>query len=291
MKRKYTLQIFLVDVLYDIAGSTLLSIGLSSFAAPKEIAPGGVSGIAVIVNHLAGIPLGTVTMCLNIPLILLAWRFLGRDFTLKTLKSVFILSAILNYVMPFVPIYNGDYILSALLGGVLMGSGLACIFMRNSTTGGTDILSRLIQLKFRSAPIGKTMLMVDAVILGTSVLVFHNIEAGLYGLICIFASAKTLDSILFGLNTGKVLLIISPKEQEISRAIIEQMDRGVTFLKAEGAYSGQAKDMLLCAIRAQEYHKAREIVRDLDPNAFVIVAEASEILGEGFRYITEEKVT
>ncbi len=291
MKKKYTLQTFAVDVLYDIVGNTLFSIGLSCFAAPKEIAPGGVSGIAVIVNYLTDIPLGTITMCLNIPLILLAWRFLGREFTLKTLKSVFILSVILNYVMPFIPVYGGDYILSALLGGVLMGAGLSAVFMRNSTTGGTDILSRLIQLKFRSAPIGKTMLMVDAVILCTSVFVFHNIEAGLYGLICIFTSAKTLDSILFGLNTGKVIMIISAKEKEISQAIIEQMERGVTFLKAEGAYSRQPKDMLLCAIRSQEYHKVSEIVRDLDPNAFVIVAEASEIMGEGFRYITEDKVT
>ena len=291
MKQKYNAKTFAIDVLYDIVGNVIFSIGLSSFAAPKEIAPGGVSGIAVIVNDLTGVPLGTITMCINIPLILLAWKFLGREFTLKTLKSVFFMSVILNYVAPLIPVYGGDYILSALLGGVLIGTGLAIVFMRGSTTGGTDILSRLIQLKFRGVPIGKAMMTVDAVILCASVVVFQNIEAGLYGLICIFTSARTLDSILFGLNTGKVVMIISAKEQEISKAIIDQMERGVTFLKSEGAYSRQPRDMILCAIRAQEYHKLNEIVRAADPNAFVIVAEASEILGEGFRYITEDKVT
>lgn len=291
MQKKYTIITLLVDILYDVMGSILFSIGLNSFAVPKEIAPGGVSGIAVMVNALFGVPLGVVTMTVNIPLLLLAWHFLGRKFAVKTLKSVFILSMVMDLVAPLVPIYTGDYILAALLGGVLMGAGLGIIFTRGSTTGGTDIISRLIQHRFRHIPIGKTMMGVDVVILATSIFVFHNIEAGLYGLISIFTSTRVIDSILFGLNTGKMVLIISNQEKKISRSILDDLGRGVTFLKAEGAYSGRLKDIMLCAVRPHEYHRLAELVRELDPNAFIIAAEASEILGEGFRYITEEKVT
>lgn len=291
MKKKYTAFTLLVDILYDIAGSILFSVGLNAFAAPKQIAPGGVSGLAVIANALFGLPLGVVTMTVNIPLLILAWRFLGREFTLKTLKSVFILSMIMDAAAPLVPVYRGDYILAALLGGVLMGSGLGVIFTRGSTTGGTDIVSRLIQRHFRHVPIGRAMMAVDIVILAASMLVFRNIEAGLYGLICIFTSTRVVDGILFGLNTGKMVLIISPYEEQISRAILEDLGRGVTLLKAEGAYSGRMRDIVLCAVRPQEYHRLSELVRGIDPNAFVIAAEASEIWGEGFRYITEEKVT
>ncbi len=282
---------FLVDLLYDIGGSTIFSIGLSCFAAPKEIAPGGVSGIAVMINYLTDIPLGTLTLLMNIPLTILAWIFLGKAFTIKTLKSVFVLSMILNYAMPFVPVYEGDYIIAALLGGVMMGAGLAAVFMRGSTTGGTDIVCRLIQLRYRHVPIGKVMMAVDFVVLASSVLVFHNIEAGLYGLICIYTMDKTIDAILCGLNTGKMVLVISEKEREIGQSIMDEMDRGVTYLKAEGAYSGKEKDMVLCAVRSSEYPRIAEVVKRHDPNAFVIAADTSEILGEGFRYITEEKVT
>lgn len=291
MKKKYSAITLLADILYDIAGSILFSIGLNSFAAPKQIAPGGVSGLAVIANALTGVPLGAVTMTVNIPLLLLAWHFLGRKFTLKTLKSVFILSMIMDIAAPLIPVYTGDYILAALLGGVLIGAGLGIIFTRGSTTGGTDIVSRLVQRRFRHVPIGKAMMAVDMVILAASMLVFHNIEAGLYGLICIFTSTRVVDGILFGLNTGKMVLIISAYEKEISRAVLEDLGRGVTFLKAEGAYSGRMRDIVLCAVRPQEYHRLGELVRGIDPNAFVIAAEASEIWGEGFRYITEEKVT
>lgn len=280
-----------VDILFDIVSGIAFAIGLSSFSSPNQIAPGGVSGIAVLVQHLLYLPLGTIMMALNIPLLLLAWRFLGKTFTLNTLKTVAIHTAILNLGDRLLPAYKGEYIIAALFGGVLIGVSLAMVFMRNSTTGGGDIISRLVQLRFRHVPIGKMMMCFDVLVLAASMVVFRNIESGLYGLISIFTTSKVIDSILYGLNTGKVLLIISPMEREIAKDIMDTLDRGVTFLSGTGAYSGKEKQVLMCAVRAPEYHALEEIVKKHDPEAFVLTLEAGEIQGEGFRPITQEKVT
>ena len=280
-----------VDILFDIAGGLVYSVGLTCFVAPANIAHGGVSGISVIINYLTDIPLGTLTLAINIPLLLMAWKFLGRGFTLRTLKSVLIQVIFTDLFAFYLPVYQGEAILAALFGGVGIGIGLALVFMRGSTTGGTDIISRLIQLRFRHLPIGKLMFIVDMSVLLLSMAVFRNIEVGLYGMITIFTASRLVDSLLYGLYTGKLVLIISGKEREICRRIMDRLDRGVTFLKGEGGYSGQEKQVLLCAVRPPEYHQVEEITRELDPDAFIITLQATEILGEGFRPINEEKVT
>lgn len=280
-----------VDIVYDIASALFFAVGLSCFSAPNQIAPGGASGVAVLVRHLVGLPLGTVTLLINIPLLLLAWRFLGRSFTLKTLKTVAIQTVMLNYVAPYFPIYQGEHIIAGLFGGVFIGVALALVFMRGSTTGGGDIVSRLTQLRFRHVPIGKMMLAFDMLVLVASMLVFRNIEAGLYGLISIYATSRVVDGMLYGLDNGKVLLVISPQQKEIANQILEKLGRGVTFLEGQGAYSGQQRQVLMCAVRSPEYHSVEEIIRGLDPDAFVLTLEAGEIQGEGFRPITQEKVT
>ena len=232
---------FLLDVLYDGAGGAVFAIGLGCFVGPAQIAPGGVSGLSIIINYLTGLPVGSLNMGINIPLLLLAWRFLGRRFTLKTLRSVFIQSVMIDLVGLWLPVYAGDRIMSALFGGVAIGVGLAPVFMRGSTTGGTDIVSRLIQLRFRHVSIGKLLFMVDTAVLLLSVAVFRNIETGLYGMITIYTSNRILDGILYGLDTGKVVLVISEKNQQIAQQVMDRLERGATFLQAEGAWSGQEK--------------------------------------------------
>lgn len=290
-RRRLDFKKLTVDLVFDIVSGLAFAVGLSVFSAPNQIAPGGVSGIAVLIQHLFGLQLGTVMMALNIPLLLLAWRFLGRAFTLKTLKTLAIHTLILNYVAPLFPLYEGDHIMAGLFGGVFIGGSLAMVFMRASTTGGGDIISRLMQLKFHHISIGKMMFFFDLVVLVASAMVYQNIEAGLYGLISIYTTAKVVDGILYGLDTGKVLLVISPKQQEIAQAIMDTLNRGVTFLDGVGAYSGQQKQVLMCAVRAPEYHSVEEIIRSLDPDAFVLTLEAGEIQGEGFRALTQQKVT
>lgn len=282
---------FALDLLYTVAGAAILAVGVSCFVGPAQIAPGGVSGLSILVNFLTDLPVGAVNLAFNIPLILLAWKFLGRRFTLRTLVTVLIQSVLMDVITLWIPVYTGERIMAALFGGVASGVGLALVFMRGSTTGGTDIVSRLLQLRYRHLSIGRLLFSVDVVVLLLSVAVFRNIEAGLYGMIAIFASGKVLDNILYGLDTGKVLLVVSGKNQEIAARIMETLKRGVTFLHGSGAWSGAERQVLLCAVRAQQCYRVEEIVRGVDKEAFVIVLEATEIAGEGFRPITEDKVS
>ncbi len=282
---------FALDLLYTVAGAAILAVGVSCFVGPAQIAPGGVSGLSILVNFLTDLPVGAVNLAFNIPLILLAWKFLGRRFTLRTLVTVLIQSVLMDVITLWIPVYTGERIMAALFGGVASGVGLALVFMRGSTTGGTDIVSRLLQLRYRHLSIGRLLFSVDVVVLLLSVAVFRNIEAGLYGMIAIFASGKVLDNILYGLDTGKVLLVVSGKNQEIAARIMETLKRGVTFLHGSGAWSGTERQVLLCAVRAQQCYRVEEIVRGVDKEAFVIVLEATEIAGEGFRPITEDKVS
>ena len=282
---------FVLDLLYTVAGAAILAVGVSCFVGPAQIAPGGVSGLSILVNFLTDLPVGAVNLAFNIPLILLAWKFLGRRFTLRTLVTVLIQSVLMDVITLWIPVYTGERIMAALFGGVASGVGLALVFMRGSTTGGTDIVSRLLQLRYRHLSIGRLLFSVDVVVLLLSVAVFRNIEAGLYGMIAIFASGKVLDNILYGLDTGKVLLVVSGKNQEIAARIRETLKRGVTFLHGSGAWSGAERQVLLCAVRAQQCYRVEEIVRGVDKEAFVIVLEATEIAGEGFRPITEDKVS
>ncbi|WP_312640586.1 YitT family protein [Hydrogenoanaerobacterium sp.] len=278
-------KVWLTDIIFDIVGASLYAVGVHMFTAPNHIAPGGVTGIATIVNYLWGIPIGTVSLLINIPLLFLSFQLLGKSMTVKTLKSVLVMSLVLDVMGIFLPPYTKNPLLAALFGGVGIGAGLALIFMRGATTGGTDIVARLLQRKFPYLPIGRAMLMVDCVVLITSSFVYQQLESALYGLITIFTCSRVLDSLLYGVDVGKMVLVISEKSEEISKVIIHDLDRGATLLAGKGAYSGNDKYVVLSAVRKNQFHKLKNMVYDVDPRAFIIVAEAGEIMGEGFKPI------
>lgn len=279
---------FMTDILYDLAGCLLLSISITCFSAPNNIAPGGVTGLSILGNYLFDIPISVFTFALNIPLLILAWRFLGREFTLKTMKSVLILTALLQLIeMLNVPVYKGDIILAAVYGGVLSGAGIAMVFMRSSTTGGTDIASRLIQLKVPAMSVGKLILCVDALVLITAAFVYQNIENALYGLIEIFASTSLIDSLLYGLDTGKFMMIMTKRPDEISRGVIERLNRSCTLLEGKGSFTKREQPVVMCVVRKAQYFELKRIVHDIDPKAFMVALEASEIVGEGFKDIEQ----
>lgn len=280
-----------MDILFDLVGGFIFAVGLNCFTNPNQIAPGGVSGVSVILNHLFGLPLGAVIFGINIPLLLLAWRFLGRDFTLRTLKTLAIQSVVVDQIAARLPVYQGDMILAALFGGLCIGFGIALIFLRGSTTGGTDIVSRLIQLRWPFVPIGRAMLAVDAVVVAASMIVFRNIEVGLYALINIFVSSRVIDAVMGGINTGRMILIVSEQHMAISQQIMEKMGRGATLLEASGAYSGAGRKVVLCAVRNNEYPRLKEIVREADPHAFLITTNVTEVLGEGFASLNQKNLT
>lgn len=275
----------LTDLLFDVMGSCLFAIGMQMFVAPNQIAPGGFSAIAVVLNYLFGIPIGTCSFLLNIPVLLLGLKFLGKTFTVKTMTTVVVMSILTNAMYYAVPPYSGDALLAALFGGAMMGAGLALVFMRDSTTGGVDILSRLIQRRVPYVPMGRLLLILDLIVIGISALVFGRLETVLYSLVCVYVSAFTVDSVLCGMERGKMVYILSPKTEQIAGRIIQELDRSGTFLQAKGAYSGEQAQALLVALRIQQYHHLKQIVHETDPNAFMIVTDSTEVLGEGFKPI------
>lgn len=285
---KGKVKTFWLDCLYDFVGSCLYGVGILSFTAPNHIAPGGVSGIATLLNYLFGVPIGAMNFAINIPLVVIAYLVLGKAFTAKTLKSVFIMSVVLDYVIIYLPPYQGNHLLAALFGGVFMGIGLGIVFMRGSTTGGTDILGKLFQLKAPHVPIGRMMFFIDVVVLTAAAFVYKNIEASLFGLISMYASAQMMDSILYGLENGKMVHIVSKKNQEIVKDIITDLNRSATILDGKGAYSGQKTDVIMVVVRKTEFFKLKTLVRRHDPDAFIVVSEANEIIGDGWKPIDKE---
>ncbi|MEM1484065.1 YitT family protein [Oscillospiraceae bacterium PP1C4] len=276
-----------LDMLFNLAGCGLFAIALHVFVAPNQIAPGGVSGLSVVLNYLTGLPIGIWSFIINIPLLLIGTKFLGWWFTGKTLVTVVTLSVMIDYVVVFLPEYTGDALLASLFSGALMGTGLAIVFMRGSTTGGSDIVSRLVQLKYPHIQLGKMLLAIDVVVILISTAVFNNIETALYSMVVVFTSAKVVDSVLYGLDTGKLVYVMSRKSVEISKEVLTELQRGCTLLKSTGAFTQNDSQVLLVAVRRSQYFQLKRIVHTIDPTAFIIVTDSSEVIGEGFNPITK----
>jgi len=288
------IKTLLMDILFDIAGSMLIGISVNCFTAPNHMAPGGVTGIATLINYLTDMPIGTVSFLINVPLMIIAFKYLGVRFSAYTLKSMTILSLcvdLVGIIMEQIGYagYIGNPLLASLAGGVITGTGLALVFLRGSTTGGLDIVSRLLKKKYPHMSMGRLLFLADFCVLASSVVIYGNIESGLYGIICIFANSRMLDTVLYGGDKGKSIMIVSEKYYEIAKAINNEVNRGVTLLSGQGAYSEQDRKVILCAVRHNQYPSVKRVVHNIDPNAFIIVNEATEILGMGFRPIEIEQ--
>ena len=271
------------DLIYDLAGAFLQALGVWCFIEPCMIAPGGVSGMALLVNYLTAVPVGTMALVLNIPLLISSYVCLNRRMTWKTIQTVLIMSLILDGVVtPLFPQYVGDKLLSSVFGGILVGMGMAMIFMRDSTTGGGDILAKLLQERFPYMHTGYALMMTDAVVIAASVLVFGKLEAALYGLISMVATTQTIDAILYGMNKGAMVMIHSEKNREIAEEIMQRLNRGTTLFKSVGGFSKQERETLLCVIDRKQFYLVKEIAYAHDPRAFVVVSETKETYGEGF---------
>lgn len=272
-----------LDLLYDILGGFLQAIGLHCFIDSIDIAPGGATGLAILLNRFTHLPLGTLTFMINVPLLIASWIWLGKDRTLKTFKTVAILTFILDFIVtPYVPIYQGDKLVSCIFGAVMVGASLAVVFMRGSTTGGGDIMAKLLQ-KFRPHMQTSTAVMLtDLVIIAASMVVFQNIESGLYGLINMVLGSYVIDMILYGTNKSTMITVMSAHNQEIAEALMDVLERGVTFYKSRGAYSGREGEALICVVDRKQFYKAKKLIYGIDSKAFLIVSEAKEVYGEGF---------
>ena len=272
-----------LDALHLLPGTFLYAGGIYCFTAPNEIAPGGVSGISTMINALTGIPMGVLTMSINIPLLLLAFFFVGKKFAVKTLISIGWISVFMDLVLVHLPVYRGDMILGAIFGGVCMGVGLALVFMRDFTTGGSDIVAKLVQSKRPDMQMGQLILLVDVCVVLMSGFVYGRIESVLYAGITIFLYTRVVDFVLYRKGSGKVIFIISRKGREIARQIILECHRGVTVLNGRGAYTGLPSNVLIVAIRSRDYYRLKTVTEGIDNRAFIIASDCGEIHGNGFR--------
>ena len=273
---------------FYLLGSVLYALSVNIFTAPNQIAPGGVTGVATLLNYAFHLPIGTMILVINLPLLIAAWYKCGAAFTVRTLIVTVLSSAIIDGTARFLPPFRGDKILVALFGGVLAGAGLGLIYLRGATTGGSEVVARLLERRLRHIPIGRLILLVDAVVVAAPALVYKQLERALYAMVLIFVSTSIMDAIVYGGDTGRMLLVMSRKEELLCRKILEEMGRGVTLLNATGAYTGEDKRVLLCAVRRSEMYQLRTLVQDCDPDAFLIVVSTEEVLGEGFKRIEQK---
>lgn len=290
MKSKsYALEM-LWDSFLVLLGTAVYAFGLYYFVEPSNTAPGGVSGIALLVNYATGFPVGIASALINFPLLILGLVFLGKEFILKTLLSVASFTVIYDYILtPLnIPYYGGERLMASLYGGVVTGVGLGLVFYAAGSTGGTDIVTKLVQRRFPHMQLGRILLIVDLAIVGASVIVYRSIESALYAVIVIYANTQLINLVVYGGDSGRLLYILSAHYREITDAILSTVDRGVTLLHGEGGYTGEEKKVVLCAVRKNEYHKVKKLVRGIDPDAFIIAAESFEVEGEGFKAMGED---
>lgn len=269
-----------VDYTLIIVGAFIMGFAIKNMYDPVNLVTGGVSGVAIIMKELAHVPLWVTNTVLNIPLFLAAWKIKGWGFIKRTAVATVALSVSL-YVIPETHILTDDIFLAALFGGIISGIGTGLVFMFSATTGGTDMLAALIQRKLRQYSIAQIMQVLDGMVVLAGAAVF-GVQYALYALIAIFCVSKISDGILDGMKFSKQAFIISDHYQEIANAIMIRMERGVTSLDGNGMYSGQEWKILFCVVAPKEIVKIREIVREFDPGAFVIVSDVREVFGEGF---------
>ena len=268
------------DYLAITVGTILIAFAIKNIFDPVSMVTGGVSGAAIILKELWQVPLWLTNTVLNIPLFLAAFRMMGWQFIGRTLYSTAMLSAAL-YVLPEMGLVKEDMILSALFGGVLSGVGTGLVFLGGCTTGGTDMMAALIQKYMRHYSIAQIMQFIDGLIVIVGMYVF-GIQRALYAIIAVYLVTKVSDSLIEGLKFSKQTFIVTEKPDEVARVIMEDLDRGATGICGKGMYSGQEKTIIFCVVNKKEIVKLKELVDDIDPNAFVIVSDAREVHGEGF---------
>ncbi len=283
MHKKRTLKQYLVDYLIITMGSALMAFSVNFFLEPHHIVPGGVTGIAMMLNFaFEQIPIGATILVLNVPLFALSWRFAGHRFLIYTIYGTLASSVFID-LTAHLPHSDVEPLLAAIFGGLVMGGGLGLVFTRGATTGGSDVAARLLKLVFPHMQMGKLMLAVDICIIGLSGFVFGDIKSVLYATVTLYVMTTTTDAILYGLDTARVAYVISDHVKGVVDVVTKELDRGATLLHGEGGYTGDPKKVVLCAIKRNQIAQLKEVVKEVDPDAFIILTEAHEVLGEGFR--------
>ena len=280
-----------IDILFDIVGCVLYGAGIYNFAYASNFAPGGVSGLAILTNHLTkglsfapnGIPIGMAMVLINIPIIIICFKALGPAYFARSVKTILFSSLIVDYLMPHLWLYRGEPMLAAIFGGILAGAGLACIYMRDSSTGGSDFVILSIQKKNPQLSLGAVSMGVDGIVILLGGIVYGTVDAALYGLLMTITYSIIIDKIMLGNDSRKQLTIITSKGTEISQRVTHEIQRGVTIISGRGGYTGAEKDLLICACSKSEVFKIKRIAHEMDKNSFVMVSSIDAAYGKGFK--------
>ena len=272
-----------VDILYFFVGAIIYSVSVNMFLSPNGISPGGFTGVAAVINHITNIPTGTMLFIFNIPILILGYIKMGGVFILKTSFVTVLVSLSLDISASLLPIVRADGILVSMFGGILMGIGLSLILLRGATTGGIDIIAKFVNRKYRHLSVGKIILMADGIVILLNALVYKNAESALYSIVAMYMGTRLMDILLYGADKGKIIYIITKSPDEICNEINHSVGRGVTKLSVIGGYTGETKIMLMCTVRVHEVAAIHDLVKQYDDRAFMVVSDAGEIIGEGFK--------
>lgn len=287
---KHTVRHYVKSYAVITLGSILYALAYNIFYAPNLVAMGGLTGLGQVLNAIIPVlPVGTTVFVMNVPLFFLGWKYIGGHLLVSSLYAMTFSSFaidVLDMIYQFPPM---DTMLAAIFGGALLGLGIGLVFSKGATTGGTDLIARLLKLKFAWLPMGTLVLIPDFIVIALAAMAFGKVETALYGIVSLFITTKVMDMVLYGLDSSKVAYIISDSCKEITDAVMA-MDRGATILHGEGAYSGDEKKVLMVAFKQKEIVPLKEKVNEIDPHAFLIVCDAHDVLGEGFRTYSKDEI-
>lgn len=267
-----------------VIGSVIAALSYPMFLVPNSIAPGGVTGVATILNHIVDWPVGMTSLALNVPLFILGYRSMGRVFAFRSLVTTVLFSILIDFLP--VGAVTTDPLLGSVFGGVLLGGGLGLILRAGATTGGSDMVARMVHARFQHISVGAFLMSIDFLVVLAAGF-FIKVEYALYAFISIYLSSRLIDTVMEGFRKQKACYVISKSYDLVKQELMEKLDRGVTLLHAQGGYSGEDRPMLLCILSAQEVGQLKAIVRQADEEAFVFITDAFEVLGEGFNKLIE----
>jgi uncharacterized membrane-anchored protein YitT (DUF2179 family) len=287
MKNRQALR-FILAYLKITIGAAIYSAGFQFFTFPNAIPTGGLTGVAMILNFLLNLPVGALTIVMNVPLFIFAWKKFGFQYMLASLIGMLLSSVLVDFFAGFPFAVTKEPLLAAIYGGIVKGFGLGLVYSAGGTTGGVDIIAKVLRKRYAYINFGTIILGMDVIVIVAFAITLDKIDSAMYGIITMFVTSKLVDLVLYGAVNSKSCYIISENHREISSAIQSRLHRGATLLTGEGAYTGEGKSVILCVIKTQQIVELRKIVKSIDEKAFVIVTDATEVFGQGFLSIDSE---
>ncbi len=288
MKKRKALNLIL-KYLQIIIGSAIYAAGFQYIMFPNSVTTGGDGGIAMIINRFTAVPVGALIILINIPLFIISARKLGWRFMISTLVGMVASSVLIDFFALFPHVLTTEPLLICVYGGIMTGIGLGIVYRTGATTGGTDIIAKLIRVHRPYLNLGTIMLILDIIIIGIYALIFDSVQSALYALIAMFISSKSIDLVLYGADNAKLCFIITDKADDVKDYIFSTLDRGVTFLHGQGGFTGNAKKVILCAIYPRQIAVFRKAIKSIAPDAFIIITDAHEVFGDGFDDVSDIK--